>query len=65
MDIWAVDGLPVVAQRVTGSVVRGLVQELMTLGVTEIGSPWDLDGPGGASFTNVVHQDHLHVAFDG
>lgn len=65
VDIWAVDGVPVVAQRTAGSVVEVMVRELLDAGVTEIGSPWDLDGPGGASFTNVVHQDHLHVAFDG
>ena len=65
VDIWAVDGVPVVAQRTDGSVIKGMVQQLLDAGVTEIGSPWDLDGAGGASFTNVVHQDHLHVAFDG
>ncbi len=27
-----------------------------------IGSPWALDGLGGRSFTDVVHQDHLHIA---
>lgn len=65
VDIWAVDGVPVVAQRTDGSVVEVMVRQLLDAGVTEIGSPWDIDGPGGASFTNVVHQDHLHVAFDG
>jgi hypothetical protein len=64
VDIWAVDGTPVVAQRAVDSVVAGIVQQLVDQGVTEVGSPWDLDGPGGASFTNTVHQDHLHVAFD-
>ena len=64
-DIWAVDGSPVLDQRQQGSIVESLVRQLVDAGVTEIGSPFDLDGPGGASFTNVVHQDHLHVAFDG
>jgi hypothetical protein len=27
-----------------------------------IGGPWALDGFGGRSFTDAVHQDHLHVA---
>jgi hypothetical protein len=27
-----------------------------------VGSPWALDGFGGRSFTDAVHQDHLHVA---
>lgn len=29
--------------------------------VSQIGAPWALDGYGGRSFTDVVHQDHLHV----
>lgn len=66
VDIWAVDGKEVVAQREQGGPLYQLVQMLMTYGITELGSPWDLDGPGtGASFTNTVHLDHLHLAFDG
>ncbi len=67
VDIWAVDGEPVVLQQQVGSPVYALVQELLDRGaVTELGSPWDLDGGGSAvSFTNTVHQDHLHLAFDG
>ena len=66
VDIWAVDGQPVVAQRDPASPLRTLVEQLLREGVTELGSPWDLDGTGrGASFTNTVHQDHLHLAFDG
>lgn len=65
VDIWAVDGQPVVAQRDPAGPLHALVQQLLADGVTELGSPWDLDGPGrGASFTNTVHQDHLHLAFD-
>lgn len=30
--------------------------------VTNVGSPWSLDGYGGRSFTDPVHQDHLHVS---
>ncbi len=29
--------------------------------VAEVGSPWALDGPGGRSFTNEVHHDHIHI----
>ena len=29
--------------------------------VSQVGAPWALDGYGGRSFTDVVHQDHLHV----
>lgn len=64
VDIWAVDGQPVLSQRDPAGSLHTLTGELLALGVTELGSPWDLDGPGGAAFTNTVHQDHLHLAFD-
>lgn len=64
VDIWAIDGQPVVSLRDPGGPLPALVQTLVDAGVTEVGSPFDVDGPGGASFTNTVHQDHLHVAFD-
>lgn len=64
VDIWAVDGQPVVLQRQEGSAVHALVRQLLDRGVEELGSPWDLDGPASsASFTNDVHQDHLHIGF--
>jgi hypothetical protein len=66
VDIWAVDGTPVIDQRSVGSPAYGLVEAALAQGMTEVGSPWDLDGAGtGASFTNTVHQDHLHFAYDG
>lgn len=64
VDIWAVDGRPVVEQRDPGAGLATLARGLLAEGVTELGGPWDLDGPGGASFTDIVHQDHLHVGFD-
>ncbi len=33
--------------------------------VTEVGSPWALDGSGGRSFTNDVHLDHIHMGTTG
>lgn len=65
VDIWAIDDTPVVSLRDPDGPLPALVQGLVAQGVTEVGSPFDVDGPGGASFTNTVHQDHLHVAFDG
>jgi len=67
VDVWSVDGQPVIAQRDAGGPLQALVQQLVdSMATTELGSPWDLDGVGrGASFTNTVHQDHLHLAFDG
>lgn len=65
VDLWAFDGQPVVLQRAEGSKLQEVVRELIADGaVTELGAPWDVDGPGGPSFANTVHQDHLHLAFD-
>ena len=61
VDIWGIDNQPVIAQRGEDSPLRTLVADTLALGVTELGSPWAL---GGGSFTNTLHQDHLHVAFD-
>lgn len=65
VDIWAIDGVPVVRLRDDPQTTQELLGQLLAEGVPEIGSPWDLDGPGSsASFTNEVHQDHIHLAFD-
>lgn len=61
VDIWGIDNQPVITQRGDESPLRRLVADVLALGVTELGSPWAL---GGASFTNTLHQDHLHVAYD-
>lgn len=65
VDIWEVDGKPVTAQRddMSSSAYR-LVREVFDAGdVPEIGSPWDFD-TGPRSFTNDVHLDHIHLAYD-
>jgi hypothetical protein len=79
VDVWSIDGTPVVQQsaRLLGAEDSGhtpahrmteAILERTKIG--ELGSPWDLDGPATAdrprtrSFTNTVHTDHLHVAFD-
>lgn len=64
VDIWSVDGIPVVSQHQDGSAAQRLVAEALIAKATEVGSPWDLDGPGGPSFTNMLHADHIHIAFD-
>jgi hypothetical protein len=61
VDIWAVDDRPVIDQRSPDSPLRDLVVDLVAQGVTELGSPWAV---GGGSFTNTLHQDHLHLAYD-
>lgn len=62
VDIYAVDGEPVIAQRAEDTPAYELSRSLFDQGVPELGSPWAFDGFGGRSFTDVVHQDHVHVA---
>lgn len=63
VDIWWVDG-PVVEQRDPNGPLAPVVLQLLEAGVTELGAPFSLAGPRGASFADLVHQDHLHVGFD-
>jgi hypothetical protein len=63
VDIAIVDDVPVVDERHEDSLTYGLVDWLRAHPeVRQVGSPWALDGYGERSFTDVVHQDHLHVA---
>lgn len=63
VDIYRVDGRPVIEQRDDGSDVLRAVEWLYEQPeIAEIGSPWALDDRGGRSFTDDLHQDHLHVA---
>lgn len=56
------DGPLVVDDRRDGSATHRLVQWLYEQPeLSEVGSPWALDGFGGRSFTDPLHQDHLHV----
>lgn len=64
VDLWKV-GLPVIDQRGPDQPLRPLLERLLAEGVTELGAPFDIDGPRGANFANLVHQDHLHIAYDG
>ena len=62
VDIFSVDGEPVIDSRQKGSPAFRLARWLYNRGVPELGSPWDYDGSGGRSFTDVVHEDHIHFA---
>ncbi len=65
VDIHAVgpeDAL-VIEDRHAGSVTEGFVEWIYEQPeLSEVGSPWALDGFGGRSFSDRLHQDHLHVA---
>lgn len=66
VDVHTVDGTEVVAQRGSeDTAAYDLVAWLFDQPeVAKIGSPWALDGFGGRSFTDFVHQDHLHVVVE-
>jgi len=61
VDIYAVDGTSVVEQRDTGTRAYELASSLFSEGVAQIGSPWILGAGAPTSFTDDVHQDHLHL----
>ena len=60
-DIYAVDGTPVLLQRVKGGKARLLATAFLRAGAAQIGSPWILPPGGRRSFTDAVHWDHIHV----
>jgi hypothetical protein len=63
VDINLFAGRHVVDQRGAGSPAYDLVTWLMSrLEVGQVGSPWDMDGSAGRSFTNGVHLDHIHIS---
>ena len=65
IDIHVVEGTEVIDDRADGSATRRFVEWLYEQPeVEQVGSPWALDGFGGRSFTDIVHQDHVHVAID-
>lgn len=63
VDIHRIGQQLVIDDRVEGGVTHRFVQWLYEQpDLANIGSPWALDGFGGRSFTDLLHQDHLHVA---
>lgn len=61
VDVWAVNGVPIISYRDTPELLRPLLEAASAAGVSELGTPWQLELAG--SFTDVVHQDHLHLGF--
>lgn len=66
VDINRIGDRLVVNDRGTDSPTRAIVGWLYDHpDVRQVGSPWDLDGAdSGRSFTDAVHQDHIHLAVD-
>ena len=60
-DVYAVDGELVLRQRQSGSGAQRLAAALLAGGARQIGSPWALRSGNRQSFTDRVHQDHVHL----
>lgn len=66
VDVWRIGDAPVAAQRPGPATPAfdAVRHAHDASGAAEVGGPWDFDGPAAKrSFTNLVHQDHLHVGF--
>ncbi|NEK93366.1 hypothetical protein GCU67_04120 [Modestobacter muralis] len=61
VDIRAVDRQPVIDPATSREMLIELAARAGELGATEVGAPFDLNGDRSGFFTDVVHQDHLHV----
>ena len=63
VDIYRLGDTLVIDDRAEGSMTYKAVQWLYDQPeIRQIGSPWALDGYGGKSFSDRLHQDHLHIA---
>lgn len=63
VDLFRLGDSQVIESRYEGSLVHSLASLLYRMEtVKQVGSPWNFDGPSSRSFTNTVHQDHIHVA---
>lgn len=60
-DLYAVDGEFVLHQREKGSAAARLVAAFLVGGARQVGSPWSLGSGNKRSFTDRVHQDHVHL----
>jgi hypothetical protein len=60
VDIYEVDGRLVVRQRGQGTPAYSFARALYGARAYQLGSPWAFTG-GGSSFTDAVHQDHIHL----
>lgn len=60
-DIYAVGGRPVVEQQREGSPAFQLAADLVAGGASQVGSPWILGTGAPRSFSDDVHQDHIHL----
>ncbi len=62
VDIWALDGRPVI-DPANRALVLSVMRQAATLGPYQVGGPEDLDGDGLLYFSDNTHQDHIHLGF--
>lgn len=67
IDVWAIDGIPV-SELAKRSKENNPAYEMMALalemGADEVGGPWRISTQYGATFSNEVHLDHIHIGFE-
>lgn len=61
VDIFAVDGRLVLDQSEVGRAAYRAAESFVAGGAAQVGSPWLFAEAGAGSFTDEVHQDHLHL----
>ena len=66
VDIYLLNGTRVIDNDGAASDIHDIVEWIYDHPlVSEVGSPWALDGYGGRSFTDDVHLDHVHIGVRG
>ncbi|MFP5372211.1 MAG: hypothetical protein ACLGI3_15895 [Actinomycetes bacterium] len=61
VDIRAINGQPVADPATSRQMLTEVALRAGQLGATEVGAPFDLNGDRKGFFTDLVHQDHLHI----
>ena len=61
VDIWRVDGAPVVDPSTSRDLLAAVMTKAGQLGATEIGGPFDLNGERPRYFSDELHKDHIHI----
>lgn len=64
VDIWAIDGQPVVDLAIDDDLLRRFLLDVGATGSDEVGGPSVPAGAGAGYFANALHRDHVHLGFD-
>ena len=63
-DVWAVNGRTVIDPTTPDALIDGFMRAAARAGAYRVGGPRLLGRGGGTYFSDRVHRDHLHIAFD-